>query len=448
MSSCSLETARSLRGAVILPGDKSIAHRALMIGAIARGITRIDNFPLHNDSAATVNALRALGIRIVSLSPTNKRSIKVYGRFLRGFCVPRKPVHTGESGTTLRLLLGILAGQSFTTRVTAAPSLSSRPMRRITEPLRRMGARIEARKKAGALEEYPPLTIRGGELQPITWSMVVASAQVKSAILLAGLYARGKTTIREPVKTRDHTERMLKAFQARIKTFENAIVIQGGRELRSPGRIYVPGDISSASFFLVAACLVPDSRLVLKQVGLNPSRSGILKVLKRMKADISIARVNDVNSRKKRSFEPSGTLVARSSQLRGTTVLRKEIPSLIDELPILMVAASLAQGRTVFRGVEELRVKETDRIRSMTGNLRAMGADISVIRQGGRESIVIKGPRLLRGCRVSSFGDHRTAMSLIVAGLCARGRTTVTGTECIAKSFPGFLETLTPLIKS
>ena len=272
--------------------------------------------------------------------------------------------------------------------------------------------------------------------------MPVASAQVKSAILLAGLYATGATCVIEPVKTRDHTERMLRLFKAKIKVKQNKIVIKGKGELISPGRIFIPGDISSASFFIVLATILPDSRISIENVNLNPSRTGILKVLKRMGANI---RVTSYELRVT-SYEPMGDLLVKSSSLRGTVVRKEEIPSLIDELPILMVAASCAVGKTVFEGVEELRVKETDRIKSMSRNLRKMGADIRVLKTPKAEKIVIQGSGTLKGARVESFGDHRTAMSMVVAALRAQGKTRIDEISCINKSFPNFLTLLKTLL--
>jgi len=273
--------------------------------------------------------------------------------------------------------------------------------------------------------------------------MPVASAQVKSAILLAGLYAKGNTQVIEPVKTRDHTERMLELFKASIKLKRNAIVIKGNQPLVSPGRITIPGDISSASFFLVLAAILPNSRLIIRNVGLNPSRNGVMRVLKRMGAKIKVSSLKS----QVLGVEPLGDIIIKSSLLKGTVVKKEEIPSLIDELPILIVAACNARGITVFEGVGELRVKETDRIRSMSENLRKMGADIVVSKTGSSEKIIIKGVKQLKGVRVRSFGDHRTAMSMVVAGLNAQGKTYIDDIICINKSFPDFLNLLGVLIK-
>jgi len=416
----SIWPARYLKGRVDLPGDKSIAHRAVIFSALASGSTSVGNFPINDDCLATLKAFRLLGVRIT----LKKTRVVIYGKGPFGLKKPGGPIYLAESGTSLRLLLGVLAGQSFSVKLTAGRSLSKRPMARVTVPLRKMGATITSRKSAG--EEFPPITVRGGRLTGIAYKIPVASAQVKSAILLAGLYAKGKTRVIERVVTRDHTERMLGIFK--------------GRKLKSPCKIYIPGDISSAAFFMVAGAIVPGSEILIKDVGLNPTRSGVVKVLKRMSADLKVKNLK----LRSRNCEPLGDILIKSSRLRGVRVTKNEVPSLIDELPILMVAASLAKGRSVFEGIGELRVKETDRIRSMIDNLRKMGADI---RLKGRESIVINGVKPLRGASVKSFGDHRTAMSMVVAGLASAGSTRIDDVSCISKSFPEFLKAINSLKK-
>ena len=431
-----------LKGEVTPAGDKSIAHRAIIISALTQGKTVISNFPANQDSLATLNALKKFGLKIIR---NNSGTVTVFGKGLHGLTRPKGSIFVGESGTTLRLLLGVLAAQNFSTKLIAGKSLSKRPMLRVNLPLRLMGAKISAKRKTqnAKPEEYPPVTIKGGSLNPITYRMPVASAQVKSAILLAGLYACGKTRVIEPITTRDHTERMLKVFKAGIKLKQNNIVIKGGRELVSPGRIYIPGDISSASFFIVGAAILPASRLLIKNVSLNPSRIGIINVLKRMGANIRLTAY----SLQLTAYEPAGDILIKSSKLKGTLVKKKEIPSLIDELPILMVTACLAKGKTVFEGVRELRVKETDRIRSMQENLTRMGAYIRVERDArGPENIVIEGGKKLNGAKVRSFFDHRTAMSMVIAGLAASGTTSIDNLDCINKSFPDFLALLKPLL--
>jgi 3-phosphoshikimate 1-carboxyvinyltransferase len=425
-----------LEGSVFLSGDKSIAHRSIIISALALGETKIKNFPNSKDCLSTIEAFKRLGIKIRRTSSI----VNVSGKGLYGLHRPRGPIFVGDSGTTLRLLLGVLAGQSFKTKLVSGKSLSRRPMLRVTNPLRIMGAQLSARRITHNArgEEYPPISIEGGNLRPINYKMPVASAQVKSAILLAALYVKGKTCLTEQIPTRDHTERMLRLFKARLKTNRNTIVMTGNKELVSPKNIYIPADISSAGFFLVAAAVIPNSRVVIKNLTLNPSRTGIIKVLKRMGAKIYVSGIRHKVS----GSEPMADIIAKSSNLKGVRVGKEEIPSLIDELPILAVAASLARGMTVFEGVGELRVKETDRIYSMTVNLKRMGANIAVSRAAGLENIIIRGVKQLNGAKVKSFGDHRTAMSMVVAGLAAKGTSLIDDISCINKSFPGFLSVL------
>lgn len=434
-----------LIGKISPPSDKSITHRAIILSAICQGKTTIKKFAFNNDCLATLNAFKRLGVRI----KLNKSGLVIYGRGLKGLRRPTKAISAGESGTTMRLLLGVLAGQSFRTILVAAKSLSKRPMLRVILPLRMMGARIYsnphvikgAGKNSKIIEEYPPIMIRGGKLKPITYKMPVASAQVKSAILLAGLYCNGTTKIIEPIKTRDHTERMLKLFRANIKIKGTTISIKGVKELVSPLVIDIPGDISSASFFIVAATILPHSRLIIKSVGLSPTRMGAIRILKRMGANIRIFGLGSGV----RGGEPTGDIIVKSSELRGTRVRRKEMPSLIDEVPILMVAACYAKGRTLFEGVEELRLKETDRINSMMWNLSKMDANIQVKQRNSKLNIIVIGTKHLVGTKVTSFGDHRTAMSLVIAGLKAKGSTSIDNIDCINKSFPDFLKVLETL---
>ena len=449
MRSILIRRASSLRGEVALLGDKSIAHRSIIISAISPGKTTIENFPTNKDCLYTLEAVKKLGVRIMpGYLKTGKKptAITVVGKGLHGLKKPKSPIFVGDSGTTLRLLLGILAGQNFKVKLIAGKSLSYRPMLRVNRPLRMMGAIIKSQipnPKSQIPEEYPPITIRGGHLKPITYKMPVASAQVKSAILLAGLYTKGLTTkVIEPVETRDHTERLLKLFKADIQLKQNTIVIRGNKEFVSPKSIYIPGDISSASFFLVLASILPKAQILIRKVSLNPSRIGIIKVLKRMGARIKVTSCKSQAV----SYEPMGDIIVKNSKLKGTIIREEEIPSLIDELPILMVAASLASGKSIFRGPEELRVKETDRIRSMSENLKKMGADIQLVKAAKSEKIVIQGVKELKGRRVSSYQDHRTAMSMVVAALAAKGETRIDDIVCINKSFPEFLSILKTLI--
>jgi 3-phosphoshikimate 1-carboxyvinyltransferase len=478
-----------IKGEISFPGDKSIAHRSVILSALSQGKTTIQNFPANADCLSTIKAFRKLGIKITGKLKVNTfNTINVFGKGLRGLAPPKKPLFIGDSGTTFRLLLGVLAGQNFKIKLVAGKSLSKRPMLRVAHPLRLMGATITARPKpvnsltlkpanaGNPMEEYPPISILGAKLEAITYKIPVASAQVKSAILLAALYTNKITKVIEPIKTRDHTERMLKLFKANIKVKGNNILIKGDRELVCPGKIYIPGDLSSAGFFIVLACILSNSEILIKNVNLNPSRMGIVKVLKRMGAVIKVKSQKSLASRdpaldrklkrgKGKSAEPIGDILVKSSRLKGTMVKKEEIPSLIDELPVLMVAACFARGRSVFEGVGELRVKETDRIRSMVDNLQEMGADIKVKSQKSPalrdpafdrklergkvktvESIIIKGVLNLKGSRVKSFGDHRIAMSMIVAALMAKGKTVIDDISCINKSFPGFLSVLNQLI--
>ena len=458
MPSYRIKPARTIRGEILLPGDKSIAHRSIIISAIAKGKTYIYNFPNSQDCFITLKAFKRLGVKISKITGF-QTGFCVEGRGLYSLTKPSVSIFAGDSGTTFRLVLGILAGQPFPATLTADKSLSHRPMRRITDPLRRMGVTIKAKKTQRlnralkyTAEEYAPITIKGGSLRRIRYKMPVASAQVKSALLLAALYAKGTTEIFEPIKTRDHTERMLRDFGADIKIKNKIISLSRGtdqKELVSPGRIDIPADISSASFFIVAAILLPNSYLVLKSVGINPSRTGIIRVLKRMGANIKIIPVKTSTS----GGEPVGDIVIKSSSLRATKVRADEIPQLIDEVPILMLVSCFAQGRTVIYGVEELRVKETDRIISMQTNLRKMGVQIDVEKYHAtfrrlREKIIIRGKaQPIGGVRVSSFGDHRTAMAMVIAGLISKAEIHIDNLGCIAKSFPDFLAVLRSVIE-
>lgn len=436
-----------LKGEISFLGDKSIAHRSIIISALAKSTTSVKNFPLNKDCLFTLSAIKKLGIRIAVKKDSRGLSatLKISGRGLFGLKEPNRDIFVGDSGTTLRLLLGILAGQNFKTRLTAGKYLSGRPMLRVTQPLRLMGASITTRhpSRVAGKEEYPPITIRGGRLKAITYKMPIASAQVKSALLFAGIYAHGKTKIIERLKTRDHTERMLKLFKANISVEKNSVTIKGKKELISPRVITLPGDISSAAFFIVLATLTKNSQVILKNITLNQTRTGILKVLKRMGADIRIK----YRELKIKDTEPAGDIIIKSSPLRGARIKKAEVPFLIDEIPVLTVAASLAKGISVFEDVGELRVKETDRIRSISENLIKMGACIKTSGARGKENIIIKGVKHLKGAKVRSFGDHRTAMSMIVAGVAAVGRTEIDDVSCINKSSPDFLKILHTLTK-
>ena len=437
--------AKSLRGKIVLAGDKSISQRAVILSSISKGTTRIENFLFSDDCLSTIKAFRSLGIKI----ETDSNSIVVKGNGLYGLKKPTRPLNLGESATSLRLLSGLLAAQDFKSILKAAPSLSRRPMRRILEPLRLMGAQIRARKKKTKnwIEEFAPLEIKGTKLKPIRYKLPISSAQVKSAILLAGLYVKGNTQVIEIFKSRDHTERMLRAFSADIRLDSSMISLSGGKELSTPRLFKIPADISSAAFFIVGSTIIEGSEILISSVGVNPTRAGVLNVLKRMGADIRLF----YHPEKITGAEPVADILVKASQLKATLIDCPEIPAVIDELPIIMVAACFAKGNTIIRGVEELRVKETDRINSMVTNLSLMGGQIKVrkftqsdsgAKAFEREEIIISGPTKLEASRVSSFSDHRTAMSMIIAGLAAKGNTVIDEISCISKSFPNFIQTL------
>jgi len=418
-----------ITAALSFPGDKSIAHRAAILGALASGTTTLRNFPANEDCLSTLSIIRRLGVRVAR----DGTVVRIAGKGPNGLKAPDSRLLIKESGTTYRLMLGVLAGQGFDSTLAAGASLSGRPMLRVTGPLRRMGARLQGRRSAG--EEYPPVTARPGRLKGFVYRMPVASAQVKSALLLAGLFADGLTTVVEKVPTRDHTERMLEQFGAATRRSRNSFSVRGKAHLVSPGTVTIPGDISSAAFFIVLGSIIPRSAIRISNIGLNPTRSGIIAVLRRMGADIRVCK-------RYPGAEPRGDIMVRSAALKATTVTRKEIPLLIDELPVLMVAAACARGTTVFKAAQELRVKETDRINSMLFNLSRMGVDGWTEKAGREEAVFIAGVPELRGAWVSGFGDHRTAMSMAVAGVKAQGVTVIDDIDCINKSFPGFVAAL------
>ena len=438
MDTMTILSGRSLNGAITVPGDKSISHRVLILGALARGISRATGFLPSDDCISTMHCLMALGVRI---DRPNETTAHVHGVGLRGFIEPDDVLGCGNSGTTMRLLSGILAAQDFYAVLTGDASLRRRPMARIAEPLRRMGATVMGRH-GGA---YPPLTIHGGRLHAMEYAMPVASAQVKSCILLAGLYADGASQVTEPFPSRDHTERMLQVQGVRVLTSAHVqsatvtspsgavtITVDPPREPLLPLDVDIPGDISSAAFFLVAASIVPRSHLVIRGVGINSTRAGILDVLAAMGA-----QVGQENSRLA-GGEPVADLVAQSAALRGTEICGALVPRLIDELPVIAVAATQAHGTTTVHDASELRVKESDRITALVTELRKLGAQIEELPDG----FEVHGPSPLHGSVVDAHGDHRLAMSLAVAGLVAHGETTILGTDSIPVSFPGFQGTL------
>jgi len=412
-------------GAVSVPGDKSISHRALMLGAVADGTTTISGFLAGEDCRATLAALRAMGVKIDELSATD---LSVSGAGLYGLRRPSGPLDMGNSGTAMRLFAGLLCGQSFSSRLIGDESLSSRPMNRVINPLAMMGARI------GAEEGKPPLHIDGGQkLTGLVYRLPVASAQVKSAILLAGLYADGEVTVIEPAVTRDHTERMLRSMGVVLTQGETQIILKGGQNLKGTN-IEVPADLSSAAFVILAATISADAEVTIERVGVNPTRTGVIDILKDMGADISIDNVQLFGE------EPVADITVRSSRLYGIDVDPAKVSLAIDEFPVLFVAAACAEGKTTFTGLEELRVKESDRIAAMAEGLRALSVPVDETQDGA----VVHGGKLYGGV-VRSHGDHRIAMSFAVAGTVAEWPVHIEDTDAVATSFPGFVDCLRSL---
>jgi 3-phosphoshikimate 1-carboxyvinyltransferase len=415
-----IKQAPRIEAEITVPGDKSISHRAVIISALSNGVCTLRGFLPSHDCIHTVNALRALGVRIEQPEPD---LLIVHGK-KRVLTPPAAEIDCGNSATTMRLLAGLLAGQTFETRLVGDASLSRRPMGRIIEPLRKMGADIIAEGP----DQTPPLRVRGGSLRGIHYRLPVASAQVKTAVMLAGLFARGKTTVDEPSPTRNHTELMFNYFLVRTAKDDNGGISVFGDQVPESRDFTIPGDISSAGFWLVAAAAQPGGHLLVRNIGLNDTRTGILGVLVRMGAQVREA-IEDVDQ-----IEPRGIAEVTGAPLKGTVIQGKEIPQLIDELPVIAIAGALASGTTIIRQAEELRVKESDRITAVAHNLRAMGAQVIELNDG----LEIHGPAPLRGARLSSFGDHRIAMAFAVAGLFADGETVIQDANCIHGSYPGF----------
>jgi 3-phosphoshikimate 1-carboxyvinyltransferase len=412
--------ARALKGSVRVPGDKSVSHRALMLGALAEGASHIRGFLEGEDTRATAAVLQQLGVRIET--PADGERV-VHGVGLHGLKGTTQLLDCGNAGTGMRLLAGLLAGQAFDSTLIGDESLSKRPMRRVTDPLARMGAKIDTQ------DGLPPLHVRGGQaLHGIAYTLPVASAQVKSALLLAGLYAQGETDVIEPHPTRDYTERMLAAFGWPIDFTPGRARLSGGHTLRATN-VDVPADFSSAAFFLVAGSIVPGAELRLQSVGLNPRRTGLLQALRLMGADIRIENERESGG------EPVGDLVVRHAPLHGIELPEALVPDMIDEFPALFVAATAATGNTVVRGAAELRVKESDRLAAMATGLRALGAVVDETPDG---ATIHGGP--LHGGTIESHGDHRIAMSFAVAGLVASGSVRINDCANVATSFPGFIE--------
>lgn len=425
---------KNIPAELVVPGDKSISHRSVMFSGLCEGTTTIENFLSSDDCLCSLNAMKALGADYEVLQRDDRGKpvkLKVHGRGMK-LQAPSAPIDCGNSGTTMRLISGLLAAQPFQTELFGDESLSKRPMKRVADPLALMGGVV----KGQGDKICAPLTIQGGALKPVTYTLPVASAQVKSAVLLAGWNTPGTTSVVEPVVTRDHTERLLAHFGVKCGREGNTVSIEGGQKPQARD-LYVPGDISSAAFWMVAVAASRGAQLTIKNVGLNPTRTGIIDVLKRMGAQLDCV-VEQADG------EPRGHVTIRGGELKATIIEGKEIPNVIDELPILAVAGALAQGKTIIRDAGELRVKETDRIAAVAGNLRLMGVTVEEFPDG----MEITGGQPLQGATVTSFGDHRIAMAFAIAGLFAEGETIINDTECISTSYPGFEKHLDQFLKA
>lgn len=418
-----IKKSQGLHGEIQIPGDKSISHRGVMLGALAKGTTKITNFLQGADCLSTIRCFRQMGIEVEN----NLQEVLVHGKGLHGLTAPRETLDAGNSGTTVRLLSGILAAQNFHTTLTGDASIRKRPMKRVIDPLTQMGARINSLQGDGCA----PLGIQGNSLTGIHYQSPVASAQVKSCVLLAGLYADRKTSVTEPTVSRDHSERMLAYLGADVSVHGTTVSIEPEPQLKAR-EIQVPGDISSAAYFIAAGLLIPNSQILIKNVGTNPTRSGMLTVCRAMGADIQYL------NEQKDGWEPSADLLVTSSPLKGTVIEGEIIPSLIDELPILAVMAAFAEGETIIRDAAELRVKESDRIQAIVENLSAMGADIT----GTPDGMIIRGGRQLTGAPIRTYKDHRIAMSFAIAGMAADGATNLKDADCVSISYPQFYEDL------
>lgn len=405
----------NVKGEITVPGDKSISHRGVMLGSIAQGITSIKGFLSGADCLSTIDCFRSMGIDI----DVDNDSVTVYGKGLHGLCKPNKMLYAGNSGTTTRLLCGILSGQEFDSAITGDASICKRPMKRVTEPLSKMGAKISG--------DFCPLYITGSKLHGIDYHMTVASAQVKTALILAGLYADGKTVIHETEKSRNHTELMLKAMGADIKASGLDITLTPGNELYAQ-EIDVPGDISSAAFFMALAAIMPNSEITIKNVGINTTRTGIIDVFTAMNADM------EIYNKRISAGEPAADITVRTSSLKATTIGGDIIPRLIDEIPIIAAAALFADGKTVIKDAQELKVKETNRIRAVVNEFKKCGADITETDDG----MIIRGQKSLYGANFATYGDHRMAMSLTVLAQMLDGTSTLDDSRCVEISYPNF----------
>jgi 3-phosphoshikimate 1-carboxyvinyltransferase len=409
-----------LHGTLRVPGDKSISHRAIMLGALAEGTTQINEFLEGADTLATLAAFQTMG---VSIEGPNQGQVIIHGVGLHGLQPPTKSLYLGNSGTSMRLLAGLMAGQKFSVEMSGDESLSHRPMQRVTEPLTRMGAHIESTEK-----KMPPLKIHGGQsLQGIDYMMPIASAQVKSCLLLAGLYANGTTGVIEPAPTRDHTERMLTGFGYTVQRDGQRVCLNGGGQLHAT-TIDVPADISSAAFFLVGATIAQDSELLLKHVGINPTRTGVINLLRQMGADISLHHQHEVGG------EPVADIQVRASSLHGIEIPQEQVPLAIDEFPALFIAAACAKGKTVLTGAKELRFKESDRIAVMAKGLQTLGIEATPTQDG----IIIQGGQI-QGGTINSHSDHRIAMAFAIAALNAKQPIVIEDCANVTTSFPNFV---------
>ncbi len=436
MTKVELKKAKGLRGEITPPPDKSISHRAVMFASLAEGTSRIQNFLRAEDPVSTMHAFRLLGVEIEErmaggpgrLFAVAHSELVVRGVGLSGLREPFDVVNCGNSGTTIRLLSGVLAGSGFFSVLTGDDSLKQRPMARVIHPLRQMGADIAGR----AGDAYPPIAIKGRRLRPVDHILPVASAQVKSSLILAGMFAEGTTAVTEPLKSRDHTERMLASMGAEIEVEGLTVRVRGGSRLKACD-MSIPADFSSAAFFIAAALIVPGSELTILNVCVNPTRTGLLEVIKEMGAGV------ELENRRVVSGEPVADIhCGYAAGLKGVSVGRELIPSLIDEFPVLCVLATQAEGTTEIRDAGELRVKESDRIKAIAAELRKLGVELEEYPDG----IAIKGKAALRGSETESYGDHRIAMAIAVAGLVAEGSTTIDDASCADISFPGFFDTL------
>ncbi len=423
----SINKVKSLKGEITVPGDKSISHRGVMFGSISEGTTELTGFLDGADCRSTISCFKAMGIDIVQ----DNDHVVIHGKGLNGLSAPSKMLDVGNSGTTTRLISGILAGQSFTSSLNGDESIQKRPMGRIITPLTQMGANIRSIKNNGCA----PLEIGGSPLTPIHYDSPVASAQVKSCVLLAGLYADGITSVTEPVLSRNHTELMLSGFGANIKSQGHTASIEGHPVLTGQ-KIEVPGDISSAAYFIAAGLICPNADLLIKNVNTNPSRAGIIKVAQEMGGNIKLLNERIV------SGEPVADIHVSSSKLRGCEISGEIIPALIDEIPIIAVMAAFAEGTTVIKDASELKVKESDRIATVTENLKNMGGNITPTDDG----MIITGGASLKGTRINTYLDHRIAMSFAIAGLAADGETTFDNEACCQISYPDFFKTIGAIV--